>query len=345
MLHKRTPVLNDKWFRFVGIPVVALMGHIIFYNRNSQGDERFGFWVIYLVSLAETIIIWEAARLVIIYFRRRYPAIEQSRQRITGILIAGTIAVIIIRTLNIYLYDKTLLWGYTFPLEGYLHSVFVALLYLIIVGGIYEGIYYFNMWKSAALEAEALRNENLQTQLDSLKSQINPHFLFNSLSSLASLIPEDPHKAGEFVNELASVYRYLLQANDAELTTVEKELAFIQAYTRLLHIRFDDAFTVTVTADARYACYLLPPLTLQLLVENAVKHNIILPQKPLHVNIFTDENDNLIVENNLQEKNMQEERGKLGLKNISAKYKLLKQRDIIVEKTPGSFKVIIHLIK
>lgn len=345
MLLKRKRVLNDNLFRFLGIPLTALMGHIIFYNRNNSGEERFGFWVIYLIALAETFIVWEAVIVVLIYFRKRYPAIEQSRKRITAILIVGTVVVIFIRTINIYFYDKTQLWGYSFPLEGYLYSVFVALLYLVIVGGIYEGIYYFSMWKYTAFEAEALRNENLQTQLDSLKSQINPHFLFNSLSTLSSLISEDPLKAEEFVNELSSVYRYLLQTNDAELTTVEKELAFIQAYTRLLRIRFGEAFIISVKVDAKYLSYQLPPLTLQLLVENAVKHNIILPQKPLHIKIFIDNTKRLTIENNLQLKNAGEISGKLGLKNISAKYRLLKQPDVRIEKTPELFRVSIHLIK
>lgn len=345
MLWKKKPVLNDQWFRFLGIPAIALMSHIIFYNRNHSGEERFGFWTIYLLSLVETYVVWEAIRIVIIYFRKRYPAISESKKRITGILLLGTLAVIIIRTANIYIYDKTQLWGYPFPLEGYLYSIFVALLYLIIVGGAYEAIYYFHMWKYAAWETEALRNENLQTQLDSLKSQINPHFLFNSLSSLASLISEDQHKAEEFVNELSSVYRYLLQANDSELTTVEKELKFIEAYARLMTIRFGEAFAIIVNVESKFLQYKLPPLTLQLLVENAVKHNIILPQKPLRINISTNGNENIIVENNLQKKNNKETSGKLGLRNISSKYRLLKQKDIVVQESAESFRVIIHLIK
>lgn len=336
--------MNDKWFRFIGIPLIAFMAHIIFYNRNDTGEERFGFLGIYFISLAETYILWEAARLVIIYFRRRFPAIQESKKRISGIVIVGTAVVILIRTANIFLYDKTKLWGYSFPLEGYLYNIFVALLYMLIVGGIYEGIYYFNMWKDAALEAETLRNENLQTQLDSLKSQINPHFLFNSLSSLASLISEDQHKAEKFVNELAAVYRYLLQANESTLTTVEKELAFVRTYCQLLQIRFGEAFEVYIDVDKKHLSYQLPALTLQILVENAVKHNVILPYRRLRIHI-AGRNDTLVVENNLQQKNTGEVSGKVGLRNISAKYKLMGQEDIIVEKTKEFFRVTIHLIK
>ena len=345
MLVKRTRILNDKWFRLLGIPLIALMGHITFFNRNHSGEERFGFWSIYFISLAETYVLWEAIRLVLIYFRKHYPGIENSKRRITGILVAGTIATIVIRTAIIFFYDKTLLWGYAFPVEGYLYNVFVALLYVIIIAGIYEGIYYFDMWRAATIEAEALRNENLQTQLDSLKAQINPHFLFNNLSSLTSLIAEDPRQAERFVGELSSVYRYLLQTNEQQLTTIERELNFIQAYAHLLQTRFRDGLIISIRVDKQYIQYLLPPLTLQLLLENAVKHNIILPEKPLHINIFTDHKNNVIVENNLQRKSAHAFSNKMGLKNVSAKYRLLKRQNIRVEETTEHFRVIIPLIK
>ena len=201
--------LNDKWFRIIVIPLIALMGHLVFYNRNETGDERFGFWGIYFISLTETVIIWEIIRLIILYYRKKFPTIQQTRQRTLWLLLTCTAATLIIRTLNIWIYDKTLLWGYRFPLEGYLHSIFVALLFVLIVGAIYESIYYFNMWHRISLQAEVLKKENLQTQLESLKEQINPHFLFNNLSSLASLIMEDQHRAVDFTEELSSVYRYL----------------------------------------------------------------------------------------------------------------------------------------
>jgi len=171
--------LNDKWFRFLGIPFFALMGHIIFYNRNDSGEERFGFWGIYLLSLAETMIIWEANRLVILHYRKKYPGLDQTSPRILMILSVCTVITILLRTFNIYIYDKTLLWGYQFPLEGYLYSIFVSLLFVIILGGIYEAFYYFRKWKDVAVESESLKRENLQTQLDSLKRQLSPHFLFN----------------------------------------------------------------------------------------------------------------------------------------------------------------------
>jgi len=337
--------INDKWFRFLAIPLFALMGNIIFYNRNDSGEERFGFWIIYLLSVCETIVLWEANRLVILYFRRKYPSLNETKKRLTAIFIVCMLVSLVIRTLNIWLYDETEFWGYKFPLEGYLHSIFVALLFVIIVAGIYEAIYYFVKWKDVAVEAEALKKENLQTQLDSLKTQINPHFLFNSLGSLSSLIEEDPKKAQVFVNDMSAVYRYLLQTNERGLTTLQKELDFLNAYYQMLKIRFEDGLQLQINIDERYLDWLIPPLTLQILLENTVKHNAILPSKPLLVKIYTDSMQNLFVVNNLQKKTSPVISNKTGLNNIAAKYKLLNQREITIKQTDTYFQVIVPLIK
>lgn len=337
--------LNDLWFRLLGIPFIALMSHVIFFNEEHGHEERFSFWEVYLIAVAEALVLWETNRLVIVYFRNQYPEIRQSGMRITGQLIGCILVTIVVRYLNIWLYDQTLFWGYLFPPEGYLYNIFVGLLYVVIVAGIYEGVYYFQKWKQLVSETEALKSENLQTQLDSLKAQINPHFLFNNLGSLASLIMEDQMKAVTFVNELSSVYRYLLQTNESNLTTLSKELEFLQHYFHLLKTRFGDGIEMTINVDSRYLSYMLPPLTLQLLVENAVKHNAILPNKPLSIQIYLDEAEKLVVANNLQKKNSLVSSGKLGLQNIATKYRLLHAQNVVIKQTDEAFQVVIPLIK
>ncbi|WP_379802264.1 sensor histidine kinase [Flavihumibacter stibioxidans] len=337
--------LKDTWFRILGIPFIALMSHVIFFNEQHGQDEKFSFWQVFLISLAEGVVLWETNRLVLLYFHRRYPALYQSRQRLLGIF-AGCMAVtIVVRYLNIWIYDKTLFWGYIFPPEGYWYNILIALLYVVIVAGLYEGIFYFYQWKSSFAETEALKRENLQTQLDSLKAQVNPHFLFNNLSSLSSLVMEDQKKAVEFIGELASVYRYVLQSNDSNLTTVSAELEFIHHYFHLLKTRFDEGLQLNINIGSDYLGYGLPPLTLQLLVENAVKHNVILPESPLIIKIYTDEADNLVVINNLQKKSAAIETGKLGLSNIIAKYRLMGHRDVMIKQTEDVFQVLVPLIK
>ena len=338
--------LHDRWFRIFGIPLIAYMSHVIFYNENhGVSDERFTGFQVFLISIVEALILWEANRQVLKLARTRFPEIAQSKQRILMQLLACMMVTILIRYLNIWFYDQTLFWGYIFPPEGYLYSIFVGLMYVIIVAGIYEGLYYFQKWKQLFSETEALKRENLQTQLDSLKSQINPHFLFNNLSSLSSLIMEDQKKAVGFVNELSAVYRYLLHANEKNLTTLAKELDFLDNYFQLLKTRFGDAVNLEVNISEYELDSLIPPLTLQLLVENAVKHNTVLPSKPLYISISTDYNDHLLVINNLLKKNTSVPSNKLGLKSIISKYHLMKKGPVVVENTGTHFIVTLPLIK
>jgi LytS/YehU family sensor histidine kinase len=213
------------------------------------------------------------------------------------------------------------------------------------VAAIYEGLYLYKQWWYTYYEAEKLKKENLQSQLDSLKAQISPHFLFNSLSTLSSLVSEDPKRAEWFIEELASVYRYLLQNNEQPLTTLENELRFIQAYFHLLQTRFGNGVELELQIDEGYYGYLLPPLTLQLLVENAVKHNVVTTQKPLIIRIFTDEVNNLYVLNTVRKKNLVVPSDGTGLHNIREKFRLLKQPDVIVKQTDECFQVMLPLIK
>lgn len=338
--------INDQWFRIIGIPFIALMSHVIFYNESHGAkDEKFTSWQVYLIGVAEAVILWEVIRLVLQYYRNKYPRLAQSRKRILYQFVASVLVTIIIRYLMVWFYDKTHFWGYVFPPEGYLYNIFIGVMYVMIVGGIYEGFYFFQKWKQTLSETEALKREQLQTQLDSLKAQINPHFLFNNLSSLTSLIMEDQHKAVDFVNELSSVYRYLLQANEKNLICLQSELAFIDHYFHLLKTRFGGAIELHIAIEEKYLEYLLPPLTLQLLVENAVKHNAILPQKPLVIKLNADAAGNLVVTNTLRPKASAVPSGKTGLRNIIVKYHLLGNYDVAVTQTPALFQVTIPLLK
>lgn len=338
--------LNDRWFRLIGIPVIAYMSHVIFFNENhGSADTGFSSWQVILISVVEALVLWEGNRLVLIFCRGRFPELAQSKSRIISQFLGCMLVTILIRYANIWFYDQTLFWGYLFPPEGYLYSIFVGLLYVIIVAGIYEGLYYFHKWKQLFSETEALKRENLQSQLDALKTQINPHFLFNNLSSLSSLIMEDQEKAVGFVDELASVYRYLLQANERNLISLKSELDFLKDYFHLLKTRFGEGVCMTVDIQEYYLSYLLPPLTLQLLLENAVKHNTVQAGKPLHIRIYTDDDDNLVVANNLQKKNSAVLSHKLGLHNIISKYHLMHRKPVQVEDKGSIFQVTLPLIK
>ncbi|WP_420149629.1 sensor histidine kinase [Spirosoma sp.] len=200
-------------------------------------------------------------------------------------------------------------------------------------------------YSEAKQVVELLQQEVDEMHMRALQAQISPHFLFNSLNSLSALIADEPSQAELFVDELSSVYRYVLQANDRELTSLAMEMKFINSYYHLLKTRYGQGISLKVSIDDTYQDYLLPPLTLQLLIENAVKHNVVSPASPLTIQIFTNSNGLLIVRNNLQRKGTNRLTStKKGLQNINMKYRLLNQSPIDIYEADNAFDVIVTLI-
>jgi len=174
---------------------------------------------------------------------------------------------------------------------------------------------------------------------------VNPHFLFNSLNSLSSLINEDPEKAEKFLDEMSKVYRYLLRTNEEGLTTLESEMQFIQSYFHMLKTRYGEGLDMETNIDDHYMNYQIPPLTLQMLVENAVKHNMIMKNNPLKILIMTTNSGKLIVSNNLQRKDRMVSSNRVGLTNIVNKYRLMKKEEISVRDDGKEFAVVVPLIQ
>lgn len=197
----------------------------------------------------------------------------------------------------------------------------------------------------AELVTEKLQQKMSAVQMMALQAQLNPHFLFNSLNSLSSLIADEPARAERFVDEMSSVYRYLLRTNDQDLTTLKTELAFIDSYYHLLRTRYGAGIDLKKNIDAPFLEYKLPPLTLQLLLENAVKHNIVSADQPLVIQLTTNTDGCLTVSNTLQRKSVNRENStQKGLLNILSKYQLLGQAIPRVEETSDSFRVVLPLI-
>jgi hypothetical protein len=196
----------------------------------------------------------------------------------------------------------------------------------------------------ADLTLQQLSQRHTEAQIRALQSQVNPHFLFNSLNSLSSLIDENPQQAIEYVDELSSVYRYLLRASDQKLATVSEELNFIHSYFHLLKTRHGNSLYLDVSVSNASLGKLMPPLTLQLLVENAVKHNRALPDGPLVIRIRTTEESHLIVENNMQRRNVRVDSNRVGLSNITDKYRLIGRTVPLIEENEGWFRVTLPLL-
>ncbi|UHG89623.1 sensor histidine kinase [Spirosoma oryzicola] len=336
--------LNDKWFRLVGIPVMALLANWIFYDEINRQHNQL-FWIDWIFSLLEVSLLWTISRYGILRSRRRYPDLSQTRPRILFQIVWFVITTGLVRLLTTFLYDTSLFWGYHYTPIRYVYNVAVGLFGIIPIAAIYEGMYLYRQWTVTYYEAQELKKINLQTQLESLKEQVKPHFLFNSLNTLQGLVMEDAkEQAVAFIINLSQVYRYLLQSNEQVLIPLSKELTFIQAYVELLKTRYEQGLVLELAIAADVLDYGLPPLTLQMLVENAVKHNRISTGSPLTIRIESDAAHNLLVVNNLQPKQTVVPSNQMGLANISAKYRLLNQSDPIIHRTEHIFQVSIPLL-
>lgn len=202
-------------------------------------------------------------------------------------------------------------------------------------------------WKNSTKKEvveQKLIAKSANAQFESLKNQLDPHFLFNSLNVLDSLIEENPVQAQRFTNSMSKIYRYVLEQKDKELVSVEEEIDFAKTYCELLKTRFEDAVTFDFNISEEDKKGFVVPLSLQLLLENSIKHNFATSSKPLNIKIFT-EKGNLIIENNLQTKELPNTSTGVGLANIVSRYNLLTERNVFVEKSEAFFRVKLPILK
>jgi sensor histidine kinase YesM len=358
--------VNDKWLRIIGISlllVISITGNG-FHQQPLTGE----IMIRILISFVSITITWHVNRALIFYFREKYSSKRQIASRLLLTFLTGSIASTLIIWLtgaarHLILHGTLLAYRgagqtasitvnkMTIALSMYGFDFVHAATNFIFFQAIYESLFfardsslYQKRLKQAEQEQEKLRASNLQSQLDALKQQVNPHFLFNSLNVLDSLIEDDPKQARVFLDELSTVYRYLLRSNDQHLTDLSTELDFINSYYHLLKTRHGAGLSLNVTVDDRYQTYRIPPLTLQLLVENAVKHNVVLPDQPLSIDILTDEQARLQVRNNVQRKTVRVASNGVGLSNILSKYQMLNQTAPTIREDNGQFVVTLPLI-
>jgi two-component system, LytTR family, sensor kinase len=190
----------------------------------------------------------------------------------------------------------------------------------------------------------SLLKTNAETRFEVLKNQVNPHFLFNSLNTINSLIVTDQQAAVNYVNNMSDVYRHVLKSHELNYITLEEELRFMNAYTHMLKGRYGNKMHLKCTIQPLYSQYRLPPMALQILVENAVKHNIASHNKPLHIHIYTNDNDMLVIENNLQKRTGGAPSTGVGLQNLNLRCKYLSNRHLIIQQTESCFSVTVPLM-
>ncbi len=223
-----------------------------------------------------------------------------------------------------------------------LNLLLLQVLIVIYVFSLITAIQFFRMWKEGLMKQEALQRRTLELQLEALKNQVNPHFLFNSLNMLASLVPRDPDIAVKMIMNLSDSYRYLLDQRGQKLVEWPVEKTFVENWLSLQQMRFGNNIRVQITAGESPLFYVVP-LAVQMLVENAVKHNTITSEEPLEISVYTEEGY-LVVRNNLQVRSSVERTSNAGLSNIKQQYEILSGMKVEVKSDDGFFTVKVPCI-
>ena len=311
-----SPIWYDSRLWFYSFPLVYVMGFIVWLIRLRYNQ----------------------------YLERVYPQVQQSSERIYRKFISLVFICFVSTFLPITLYGYFHVFDYEFQSTHFWKCfAFVFFIYLTFET-LFEADFILTRLKETTAEKETLRQLAINQEFDTLKSQVNPHFLFNCFNTLSSLITVDKQRAEQFLDELSKVYRYLLRNNEEGMSTVENEVKFIHSYFRLLQTRHGEAVKMNLQIDKQYYGYLIPSLTLQLLVENVVKHNSLSKNKPLVIDIFSARGKKLVVNNNIQHRTVKVSSNGVGLENIRNKYNLLNQPGFQILSDTKNFTVVLPLI-
>lgn len=338
---------DDRLLVLIMIPLTSLIVPIVFFGLRFTKIPFFG-WRNYWTTLIITAAIWLGNRYIMIWSRTRYPQFEEVKKRlIIQSLVMLVFTIIVTNSLGFALQDYCQLTNVeVYPGRGLsdiiLNSNNAALFCTLAVAAIYESIYFISELKKSVGEKELLKRESLNAQLSALKTQVNPHFLFNNLNTLVSIIPENPEQAVKFVQQLSKVYRHILEVQDEQSIPLKDELDVMRAYAFLLQTRFGDNLDITIDVPEEKLKKRIVPLSLQILMENAIKHNIVTSDKPLKVSVSA-VNGRLIVSNNLQKKNQVNISTGIGLDNIRNRCRLLGDGKVEVTESGSNFTVSIPL--
>ncbi|HSG67208.1 MAG TPA: histidine kinase [Bacteroidales bacterium] len=319
----------------------ALMLEVVF-GLQYRNYSLFLSWQTYLAAIGLAVVFTEMVRMLNKYLDRHASWDQRPERRlimqVLAFWLAGLLVFSALRLGLIYLFKLR-----PFILLSDELTIALFIITVILVLNIIDfGVILLNQWRYSLAEAEKYRKESAEFEFEMLRAQINPHFLFNSLNTLSSLVYEDPDKSAEFIRKLSDVYRHVLDSRQKEVVTLREELAFTESYIFLLMLRFDNKLEVAVNLQDELLERKVAPLTLQLLIENAVKHNIISERKPLRINIYYD-GGYIVVENPFQPKPAEEKSSRMGLRNISSRYRAISGKEVIINNENNKFTVKIPI--
>ena len=321
------------------IPIVGVFIAMMFGNTQLWKSENL-FYVLH--SIFTTAVIWLGCFVIVTYLWRKYPwerhPVKHLIIEVLAILIYVNVFGFAIHKINMScnLYPDPELVKMTLNMD-----YFMTILITFLITSIHEAIFFYKQWKINFSKSARLEKDNIEAKYETLKSQINPHFLFNSLNSLSNIV-DDNKEATHYIQNLSEFLRYVLKSRDRELVLVRDEIQILEKYFNLQKTRFRENLIIDLNVDEKFYHFSLPPLVLQMLVENCIKHNVISKEKPLTISVYA-EKELLVIENNLQRK-PSEMSTRHGLRNIVDRFAFFTSREVKISESQSTFKVEIPLL-
>lgn len=329
---------------------IALLSVYTFVNTEICNvyhyfDIGIEWYYAFLTILFITGLTWEGNRWLEPVVRRSFQPARNKLRFLGVFFLLGNMVGVAAAVIAVYVVGNVI-HGHSWqenlnPLK--LNVIYVGLvnLFFHLVNAIF---FFFREYRQQWMEAEELRRSSTLAELEMVKSQINPHFLFNNLNVLAGMVIRDNPEANRFIEEFSKVYRYILSNQQKELVELRAELEFIQPYIFLLKKRFEGALDVRVEVDEHQRSRYIVPAALQMLIENAIKHNVVSRQKPLQITIAANGDPRLVVSNNLQPRQVAEPSSRIGLQNIQRRYAIISGREVEIRRTEEVFEVTLPLL-
>jgi len=338
-------VLNDRAIKLLGVPLLALVipniTGLITNSRYSFTELLACYTYFILVSFA----IWQGNVWLVYYIRNRFKRRYDKYFKIIGLLFSanivfsGTSSILLLDGWKLLSKETNNNWSPVF------NSAIIIIISSMFITSIYENIFLNQERVYNLSTVEQLNIAKAQAELEALKNQIDPHFIFNSLNTLSYLITKDPLNARLYNDTLAKVYRYILSNKEKDLVLLKEEIEFISNYFYLIKIRFSEAVNMMIEInDLAAEDFLIPPISMQALVENAIKHNDFNDKIPLGINVSVSSNY-VIVKNAINPKNYAVPTSGIGLSNLDNRYKLITKRNIIIENNFRTFSVKLPILK
>ena len=337
MIYKLTKEISRALIISVSVFLVLLMVKMI-----TGVEIRFDFHLLvnFCYTMLYSLVLYFVNAILFIYLDKLFEVDRFTKRRLfigfLGSFIVSIVAIFLLR-----IFEDVIIEGESFSAffqNEVLANYLVAVIITFFVTLAFHTFFFYKGYQENKVKEQKIIAGTASAKFESLKNQIDPHFLFNSLNVLSSLIEENPENAQKFTTSLSKIYRYVLEQKDKELVSVEEELAFAKTYMNLLKMRFENSLfyelpTTIINPEAKVVS-----LSLQLLLENTVKHNIVSEQKPLHIRIFID-GDYLAIQNDYQKKEVLQERKGVGIQNIINRYGIITNRKVLIEQNEQTFTV------